>query len=66
LNDGKVYTADINTYELKALYEYYAAPRIDPDAYLTARITDWQELNLLSGEANYFLRELSWVNPYWM
>jgi len=54
LNDGKVYTADINTYELKALYEYYAAPRIDPDAYLTARITDWQELNLLSGEANLF------------
>lgn len=54
LNDGKLYTADINTYELKAIYEYYAAPKIDPSAFLTARITDWQELNLLSGEANLF------------
>lgn len=54
LNDGKLYTADINTYELKALYEYYAAPKIDPSAFLTARITDWQELNLLSGEASLF------------
>lgn len=54
LNDGKLYTADIEQYELKALYEYFAAPKIDASAYLTARITDWQELNLLTGEANLF------------
>lgn len=54
LNDGKTYMADIDGYEMKAQYEYYAVPKVEPDAYLTAKITDWQELNLLPGEANIF------------
>jgi uncharacterized protein (TIGR02231 family) len=54
LNDGKTYMADIDGYEVKAQYEYYAAPKIEADAFLTAKIIDWQELNLLPGEANIF------------
>lgn len=54
LNDGKTYMAEIDGYEVKAQFEYYAAPKLDPDAYLTAKIIDWQELNLLPGEANLF------------
>lgn len=54
LNDGKVLTLDIQDYALDATYMYYAAPKIDRDAFLTALITDWQELNLLTGEANLF------------
>jgi uncharacterized protein (TIGR02231 family) len=54
LNDGKNYTADIDGYEVKAQYEYYAAPKLEPDAFLTAKIVDWQELNLLPGETNLF------------
>jgi hypothetical protein len=53
-SDGKMYTVDINNYELNALYEYYSVPKLDQSAYLTAKITDWQELNLLPGEANLF------------
>lgn len=53
-DDGKLYTVDINQFELNASYEYYAAPKLDPNAYLTAKVTDWQELNLLPGEANLF------------
>jgi hypothetical protein len=53
-NDGKQYTVDINTYELNAQYEYYSVPKVDASAYLTAKIIDWQELNLLPGEANLF------------
>ena len=53
-NDGKIYTVDINSYELNALYEYYSVPKLDASAFLTAKITDWQELNLLPGEANLF------------
>jgi uncharacterized protein (TIGR02231 family) len=53
-DDGKLYTVDINQFELNASYEYYAAPKLDPNAYLTAKITDWQDLNLLPGEANLF------------
>lgn len=54
LNDGKKYMADIDGYEVKAHYEYYAAPKLEADAFLTAKIADWQELNLLPGEANLF------------
>jgi hypothetical protein len=54
LNDGKNYMAEIDGYEVKAQYEYFAIPKIEADAFLTARITDWQELNLLPGEANLF------------
>jgi hypothetical protein len=54
LNDGKTYTVDINAYEIDAAYEYYAVPKIEADAFLTAKIVDWQELNLLPGEANLF------------
>ncbi|HMK26464.1 MAG TPA: DUF4139 domain-containing protein, partial [Chitinophagaceae bacterium] len=54
LNDGKTYMADIDGYEVKAQYEYYAAPKLESDAFLTAKIVDWQELNLLPGDANLF------------
>lgn len=54
LNDGKTYMAEIDGYEVKAQYEYYAAPKIEADAFLTAKVVDWQELNLLPGEANLF------------
>ena len=54
LNDGKTYMAEIDGYEIKAVYEYYSAPKLQPDAFLTAKIVDWQDLNLLPGEANLF------------
>ncbi len=54
LNDGKVYTIDIKAVKVKADFEYFAVPKIDRDAFLTAKITDWQDLNLLTGEANLF------------
>jgi hypothetical protein len=53
-NDGKLYTVDINNFELNALYEYYSVPKLDANAFLTAKVLDWQELNLLPGEANLF------------
>ena len=40
LNDGKTYTVEIDGYEVKAQYEYYAAPKFETDAFLTARIAD--------------------------
>lgn len=54
LNDGKTYMAEIDGYEVKAAYEYYVAPKLETDAFLTAKIIDWQELNLLPGDANLF------------
>jgi len=45
---------DLQEHTLAANYEYYAAPKIDRDAFLIARVTGWEELNLLSGEMNLF------------
>ncbi len=54
LNDGKVYVADIKSMNVPAIYEYFAVPKLAQEAYLTAKIIDWQELNLLEGEINLF------------
>ncbi len=54
LSDSKAYTVDVNTYEVPATYEYSAVPKMDRDAFLMARITDWSKLNLVSGHASVF------------
>lgn len=52
--DGKQYTVSIDEYSIPAYYEYYAAPKLDPTAYLTAQLTNWEQYNLLNGEANLY------------
>lgn len=53
-SDGKEYTAEISTHQIPAYYEYYCAPKIDPDAFLTANITKWEPYQLVDGETNVF------------
>lgn len=52
--DGKTYVVDIFEKQLNSFYEYHCIPKLDPDAFLTANVTDWQDLNLLAGEMNLF------------
>ena len=40
--------------EVKANYQYYAAPEYDDDAFLVAKIPDWKNLRLLPGEASVY------------
>lgn len=54
LSDNKKYTAEIKRFELPAQYQYYAVPKLDESVYLTAKVTNWQELNLFDGELNLF------------
>lgn len=53
-DDGKPHTVQIQNISLPAIYEYYAAPKLDKEAFLLARISGWDAYNLLSGEANIF------------
>ncbi|WP_165731836.1 mucoidy inhibitor MuiA family protein [Polaribacter sp. 20A6] len=53
-SDNKSYSVDIDTYNLSAFYQYYAVPKIDKDAFLIANISNWEQYNLLEGEANIF------------
>ncbi|HEY6956384.1 MAG TPA: mucoidy inhibitor MuiA family protein, partial [Flavisolibacter sp.] len=51
-SNGKEQTATLKNYAVKALYKYYAVPKLDKDAYLIADVPEWEQMNLLPGEAN--------------
>ena len=53
-SDDKPYIVDINEYELPASYKHYAVTKLDKDVFLLARITGWQDLNLIEGPANVY------------
>ena len=56
-SDGKNLTIDIDNYSLPANYQYFCTPKVDKNAYLVARIVDWEKYNLLEGEANVFFED---------
>jgi uncharacterized protein (TIGR02231 family) len=51
---GNAEMVDIQNHSLPASYKYYAVPKYDKDAFLTAIITDWEKYNLLPGTANVY------------
>jgi hypothetical protein len=53
-SDNQNYTVEMETYNLPADYQYFSVPKIDKDAFLLARIQNWEKYNLLEGEANIF------------
>jgi len=53
-SESKVTVVEMEHYSLPAEYEYYAVPKVDTDAFLLANIVDWEQYNLLEGEANIF------------
>ena len=56
-SNSKNYVVEMTTYEVPAYYEYYCIPRIDKDAFLIGNVTNWEQYNLLEGEANIFFEE---------
>lgn len=64
---NKVVSVKVSKWSLPATYRYFAAPRYDEKAYLMARITGWQELNLVEGKVNVFFEGTmvgsSYINP---
>jgi hypothetical protein len=54
LSDGKVYAVEIKIEEITARYEYFCVPKIDKDVFLTAKILNWEQYNLLPGEASLY------------
>ena len=56
-SDNKQYTIHIQEYKLPATYQYYCAPKLDRDAFLMARVTGWEDYNLLPGEINLFFED---------
>ncbi|MGZ3853462.1 MAG: mucoidy inhibitor MuiA family protein [Flavisolibacter sp.] len=52
--DGKTTTIGIKKIDVPALYEYFSAPKVDPTVFLIAKILNWHEYDLQSGEANLY------------
>jgi uncharacterized protein (TIGR02231 family) len=52
--DGKPYIVDVTAYTLNATYQYRTVPKMEKEAFLMARITGWEELDLVEGPANVY------------
>jgi len=58
LSNGKANSVALKEIKLPATYKYYAAPRVDKEAFLLAEINDYSKYNLLPGEANIIFEGL--------
>lgn len=52
LSNGKIHNVALKEIKIPATYKYYAAPRIEKEAFLLAEISDYGKYNLLKGQAN--------------
>ena len=66
-SDGDNYTVSVKDYDVDVIYEYYSVPKLDEDAFLLARVTGWEEMNLLPGKSNIFFKGTytgkTFINP---
>lgn len=64
---SEVTTIEINTFNVPSEYEYYSAPLLAQNVFLTAKIKEWEQFDLLPGEAKvYFAGSFagtSYINP---
>lgn len=51
LSNNKSHSVALQNIEIPATYEYVCTPKYDTSVYLTAKIKDYNQLNLLDGEA---------------
>lgn len=52
--DGDVTVIKIDNFQVPTEYEYYAAPLLNENVFLTAKIKNWEQYSLLPGEANIY------------
>jgi hypothetical protein len=53
-SDGKARDVEIKQHKLSANYTHLAVPKLSPNTYLKAAVTDWEQYDLLSGQVNLF------------
>lgn len=54
LSNNKQLTVTLKNLQIPALYQYFAIPKLDKDAFLMAQITNWDQYHLMEGEANLY------------
>jgi uncharacterized protein (TIGR02231 family) len=53
-SEGKSKSIDMMNLELPASFEYQTVPKLVKEAFLIAKVHDWEQYNLLQGEANLY------------
>lgn len=53
-SDGQAHNVVIQNRKIPAQYNYTVVPKLDPDVFLMARLTDWEDLNLVPGTARVY------------
>jgi uncharacterized protein (TIGR02231 family) len=66
-SDSRPRNVVIQSKSIPTTYTYSVVPKLDPDVFLMARITDWENMNLVAGAArvyfdNSYIGE-SYINP---
>jgi hypothetical protein len=56
-SNGEKLQVDLKSHQIEAIYEYFAVPKLDKDAFLVAQVIDWDQYNLLEGEANLYFED---------
>ncbi len=53
-SDAKPYIIDVTNYNVNATFQHYSVPKIEKDAFIIAKITGWEDLDLVEGPANVY------------
>lgn len=53
-SDAKPYLVEVTQFELNASYKHFAVPKVEQAVFLLARISGWEDLNLIEGNANIY------------
>lgn len=53
-SDGQYHIIPIQNETISTKYVYHIVPKIETQAFLIAKLTDWQKLDLLPGQANIY------------
>ncbi|WP_053991145.1 DUF4139 domain-containing protein [Mangrovimonas sp. TPBH4] len=53
-SNGDITVIEIDKFSIPATYSYYAAPILNENVFLTAKIDNWEQYNLLPAEANVY------------
>ena len=67
-SDNQGYDVAVSDHQVKAGFQYATVPKRSPHVYLIAHIANWNELNLLTGQANIYFDQTyqgkTVLNPY--
>lgn len=56
-SNGKQQRVEIQKHQLPAEYNYFAVPKLDSKAYLVAKVANWEQYKLLSGNSKIYFED---------